>query len=308
MTDLMRAVREALGVEGPKINGGENIESPHGKGDRIQENAKDKEVDKNNVPRPLESPVINTKGSSSSENDHNRDLSIDRNAEDGVGYRQYDSRLADTSSEDGSQDELNTSCVETQKQSTHHTDIDFSPSPPLSLSPSQSSRSSPLPDWGAERIKTANARSAMFLPSLMGGYWSGSEPGDDVEDAGAIKPKKNRMGQQARRQLWEKKFGQRAKHLKSAGRNQGWDSRRGAQGSDERRKRTRGGDKGRGNSRSQDSCRNSEAVGGSGPNVDAVKQNLKPQDVPLHPSWEAAKKAKAQKQTAPFQGKKTTFD
>lgn len=134
----------------------------------------------------------------------------------------------------------------------------------------------------------------------MGGYFSGSE--SEPEDGEAAPPqRKNRMGQQARRALWEKKYGAKANHVKSAkkeekrSRDSGWDLRRGATDGSERRGRGmgRGGHRGAG-----DSKRN----GGGG------KPGPVQDDKPLHPSWEAAKKAKEQKATAAFQGKKVVFD
>ncbi|TPR04721.1 Alcohol dehydrogenase GroES-like domain family protein [Aspergillus niger] len=138
------------------------------------------------------------------------------------------------------------------------------------------------------KASSTPATSTTFLPSLtMGGYWSGSE--DEAEDGEAANEpprRKNRMGQQARRALWEKKYGSGANHVKqeknkrkAGGRDNGWDARRGA---------TDGGDRwGR----------------GGGPPAKKPEDNK-----PLHPSWEAARKAKEQKATAAFQGKKVTFD
>lgn len=52
--------------------------------------------------------------------------------------------------------------------------------------------------------------------------------------------------------------------------------------------------------------------GASGANSDPVRPRTekkpKATDGPLHPSWEAAKKAKEQKKSVVFEGKKTVFD
>ena len=100
-------------------------------------------------------------------------------------------------------------------------------------------------------------------------------------------------------------------------RDEGWDARRGARGADERRKRGRG--RGRGG---LGGLRGEEGGGGgrgrgrgpisSGANSGPVavrkgKAAAAADDGPLHPSWEAAKKAKEKKQTVAFEGKKVVF-
>lgn len=157
---------------------------------------------------------------------------------------------------------------------------------------------SPEPDRSIKTNKSA------FVPSLtMGGYWSGSEsePESDVD----VAPRKNRRGQRARQQLAEKKFGQRAKHLQKEGavsrldRNAGWDPKKGA------------------TDRSGPRARGPQKFGKSAPRISSDRGEVKSapppkkhrdDSGPLHPSWEAAKKAKEAKATAPFQGKKITFD
>jgi BUD22 len=149
-----------------------------------------------------------------------------------------------------------------------------------------------------------------FLPTLMGGYWSGSESATDDEDISTRK--KNRPGQQARRALWEKKFGAGANHLKgqASGKNRAkdWDPRRGARGAEDSRFR-RGRVAARGsratlvNNREQSARENAVAM------KPRARSIVKKDDAgPLHPSWEAAKKAKEAKQMASFQGKKVVFE
>jgi hypothetical protein len=184
----------------------------------------------------------------------------------------------------------------------------------LSPSISQSSQSPSPPPRPGKSTKQAQQGSSKpgstFLPTLMGGYWSGSESATDDEDTSTRK--KNRPGQQARRALWEKKYGARANHLKGQAtgksRDKDWDPRRGARGADDKRftRGRAGGKGGRGvfvKDREQSAGDNVIAVKpkarGMGKNDDAG---------PLHPSWEAAKKAKEAKQTASFQGKKVVFD
>jgi hypothetical protein len=154
----------------------------------------------------------------------------------------------------------------------------------------------------AAKASKTPATSTTFLPSLMmGGYWSGSE--SEPEEIDEAPRRKNRMGQQARRALWEKKYGAGANHVKegkqkSNGRDGGWDPRKGATDGDGARRRFGTGS-------------NTMALGtdkrtGSQRGPAAGK---KPQDdKPLHPSWEAARKAKEQKTMAAFQGKKVVFD
>ncbi|KXJ89862.1 Bud-site selection protein, partial [Microdochium bolleyi] len=83
------------------------------------------------------------------------------------------------------------------------------------------------------KIKTNTGTSA-FLPTLMGGYISNSESeASDIDVAPSLK--KNRRGQRARQQIWEKKYGDKARHFSKPqtsqnARDLGWDPRRGAVG------------------------------------------------------------------------------
>ena len=133
------------------------------------------------------------------------------------------------------------------------------------------------------------AASSKFLPSLMSGYVSGSDSDPDADYYKDKKPgppekkeRKNRMGQQARRALWEKKFGKEANHVKSAE-------------EEAREKRER---------RDAKRARNGLAPMG---------EKRPEKEGPLHPSWEAARLAKekqAKMAEVMFkpQGKKITFD
>lgn len=186
----------------------------------------------------------------------------------------------------------------------------FNPSRNLSLSPSSATSQAPEPPGRAkppERSSSLPSKS-IFLPSLaMGGYWSGSEsaPEDDVE----IAPKKNRRGQRARQQLWEKKYGASAKHLqkqRNNDRNRGWDLQRGAQ-SDDGRYRKRASKKGNMLLR-RDSTQRSVASDANKVEVNSRRSRPRDDTGSLHPSWQAAKLAKEKKQSASFQGKKTVFD
>ncbi|KAL8787857.1 MAG: hypothetical protein Q9195_007597 [Heterodermia aff. obscurata] len=196
-----------------------------------------------------------------------------------------------------------------------------SPSPSTSLSPSVPAPS--IPHVAAPGKPTT---STTFLPTLNGGYWSGSENSDagEVDDDGSLvrKQRKNRRGQQERRAIWEKKFGARARHIQkqelgaaTSARDHGWDPKRGAS-EDKNRGRGR-------RSRGMKAGGRSKGGGGlrSGANKDPVNELKKrgksaqpnskvKAEAPLHPSWEAKKKAKEKtgNSVVAFQGKKVVFE
>lgn len=149
-------------------------------------------------------------------------------------------------------------------------------------------------------------RQGGMLPSLMGGYISGSESdASDIDVAPA--GRKNRRGQRARQAIWEKKFKDKAKHInqEKAGRDSGWDLKRGAvDGSD--RTPWKKGIKTPFERRPEGRRDEQEhaALEPRRPRPPTKKDD----EGPLHPSWEARKKAKEAQQTAAFQGKKITFD
>ncbi len=196
----------------------------------------------------------------------------------------------------------------------------------LSLSPSPSSDEeesqlqSPEPKLRREKISKPKVpitapKGSTFLPSLNAGYWSGSESSASEFDDAAPPVKKNRPGQMARRAIAEKKHGKAANHIKKGlppvaemgkKKDDGWDAKRGATGGERggRGSRGRGGfDRG---GRQRDF---SQVTGDNAIPVEPRKREVKRDDVGvLHPSWQAAKKAKEEKKTATFQGKKVTFD
>ena len=207
----------------------------------------------------------------------------------------------------------------------YHPSRSLSPSPTPSLSPSP--RASPVLQDArpskAPRAAKATAKQTTFLPSLIGGYWSGSESAPEDDDL-SVKPRKNRRGQQERRAIWEKKYGRSARHLQGQqqarpqSRDEGWDARRGASAGRGKRGRGRGGIKGKRdawNSRLKKdfaSGANGEMVSdkrtaGRGQKFGTVRKG---DTGPLHPSWEAKKKAKekAGSGVVPFQGKKVVFE
>ncbi|KAI0483881.1 Bud-site selection protein [Xylaria cf. heliscus] len=183
-----------------------------------------------------------------------------------------------------------------------------------------------------------NTGNSTFLPSLMGGYISGSESASDVDIAPPTR--KNRRGQRARQAIWDKKYGEKAKHHQKEKdpRNAGWDMKRGAVDADgdtskpwkkgiqnpfeknnvhpdRQRQMQRDDDrqaKGKG-SRDARERRPPRQQDGSSQGFQAEKPKPRPPPTrddtgPLHPSWAAAKKAKEGAQKVEFQGKKVTFD
>ncbi|KAI6262553.1 hypothetical protein MCOR27_009569 [Pyricularia oryzae] len=152
----------------------------------------------------------------------------------------------------------------------------------------------------AKPIKDDEIVESVALPTLMGGYISGSEEASDVDVAPA--PRKNRRGQKARQALAEKKYGDKAKHLGKQ-KEAGWDSKRGAVDAGDGKPWKRG-------------VRNplqqkKDGEGSRGPKQEETKKpekKTRDDDGPLHPSWLAKKKAKQAQENASFQGKKITFD
>jgi hypothetical protein len=166
------------------------------------------------------------------------------------------------------------------------------------------------------RTMATKASTSTFVPSLnMVGYWSGSESeASDVEEH--VAPRKNRRGQRARQQIWEKKYKDSAKHLsaeakaKQKGRDVGWDAKRGATGKEDGWRKGRGATwKGKDFSGENGGANTVPvAVVKRGTGIAIKKNGGKDDDGPLHPSWEAKKVAKSKIAIVPFQGKKTTFD
>ncbi|KAK5163948.1 uncharacterized protein LTR77_010344 [Saxophila tyrrhenica] len=229
----------------------------------------------------------------------------DGESESEDGFDAYDERLAASSDNDGGED-MDVAELERQlanegvkPQSKKLQPSKYNVAADLSLSEDEPDRSS-----SPEPSKAVPTKASAFVPSLtMGGYISGS--GSDIEDVD-VAPKRNRRGQRARQQIWEQKFGAKAKHLQRQDRNTGWDAKRGAVNRNERR--GHGGQGGRARRASPDYARGGQGNGRANARPIEKKQDVA-QERPMHPSWEAAKKAK-EKREAPvaFQGKKVTFD
>ncbi|KAK5995217.1 hypothetical protein PT974_03615 [Cladobotryum mycophilum] len=150
--------------------------------------------------------------------------------------------------------------------------------------------------------KATKTGNSAFLPTLMGGYISGSESASDIDEP----PQKKRRGQRARQAIWEKKYGASAKHLQKpaaakGGRDSGWDMKRGAVGPEDQGKgklRKKGGRDSRGG-------QVQEYVERRKPEPKPTKKD---NEGPLHPSWEARKKAKDAEKGVAFTGQKIVFD
>lgn len=217
-------------------------------------------------------------------------------------YDMYESRLA------GGSDEDSTDIAEGDKHGLVESKDKTQRSQILSEGSPASDTLCPKENTARRRGAAVNPKSTTFLPSLsLGGYWSGSGSASDVDDdsAGQLQVRKNRRGQQARRAIAEKKFGKNARHLQTqrVKRDEGWDARKGASGGDDRGKR------GRGRGREEGQAKTGRGPMSSGANSDPVR--VRPAklaaDGPLHPSWEAARKAKEQKKAVAFQGTKVVF-
>lgn len=240
-------------------------------------------------------------------------------------FAALDSRLADPSDDEssfGSEEESLGAGPVGRTKASYKPSIDMSLSP--SPSPSLSRSVSPVSKTKAIKKKpTASggpAASKVFLPSLtMGGYYSDSNSeAEDLSDTD-VAPRKNRRGQRARQLIWEKKFGQKAKHIQDGskpqtkkaggGRDDGWDLKRGAQqeGAAKGGKYQPAWKKAKGHEKRGGT--DGHASGGNAIQVAPRQRKVETSNKPLHPSWEAAKRAKEKKaETVAFTGKKVVFD
>ncbi len=247
-------------------------------------------------------------------------------------YHKFASRLGNSSDDDSTEEESR--MEESSKEgSLHKLKVSRKDSFSSSCSPEPSKSASP--QRKKAKIPAAVPKRTTFLPSLtLGGYISDSNSDHSTFSDGGLtapEPRKNRRGQQARRQIWEKKYGANAKHLQrqaqSQDRDQGWDPRAGARPADDGGKVGRGRGRGKGRERGKERERGKGRDRGpprrgragpltSGANSDPIKARPTragdgkgtQSEGPLHPSWEAAKKAKEAMKSVSFQGKKLVFD
>lgn len=169
---------------------------------------------------------------------------------------------------------------------------------------SDSSAVSPPPKARKEAKKGASTKikDTHYLPSLMGGYISGSE--SEASDIDVAPTRKNRRGQRARQAIAEKKFKDKAKHLtkQKAGRDDGWDLKRGAVGGNEKTPWKKG-------IRAPfEQSRGQKDGGGEQEPRRPRPPTRKDNEGPLHASWEAKKKAQEAQKAAVYQGRRVVFD
>ncbi|KAF3039653.1 hypothetical protein E8E11_001842 [Didymella keratinophila] len=205
--------------------------------------------------------------------------------------------------------------------------------PPSDVSDSDSASSVSITTTKKPSKPTAAPTSSTFLPGLSHAtYFSGDESASDLDE----KPRKNRRGQRARQKIAEAKYGAKAKHIEKNERKKGWDAKRGAVDTDNggrmNRKARREAEKGmkaKGGRGPVMSGENAAPLGkkrlgggdggavkinGGAASAQGAKKGPKKDDTgPLHPSWEAAKKAKESKKLKIDLGgaktaKKITFD
>ncbi|KAJ5727389.1 hypothetical protein N7493_005209 [Penicillium malachiteum] len=292
---MLAEIRTLLGIE----------DIPAGKQDKTSAKKDGSKKEKAEKPVRQKKEVSVSGSESEGEEVQGEEMDVSGDESGDEDFSQFDSRLAPDSDAEESDDE-----DDEENDGRAFDDVSDSvsslPSPEFS---GEESESSPPPKkTKASKASSAPAQSTTFLPSLMmGGYWSGSESeATDVEETVAPPKRKNRMGQQARRALWEKKYGDKANHVQAEqlsqkyNRDNGWDTKRGATGGPGRDKRgARGGDSGRPLNRAE---RRRAGIPSTGQHKQPPKD-----EGPLHPSWEAKKKLKEQA-TATFSGKKVTFD
>lgn len=347
MDKAIQAMCIALGVDLPE------------KGKRVRKGKDDKDEKE---PEPIETPIPEVKQSKAPkevENDEDEETDFDgfgTDDDDDVeptveldseaeideedGFSKYNHLLGSSSEDDSDadDDDLDRFAKYRGTETVNLDDISVSGSAPEDSSDSEdenikqrqpSISSSPEPQ--KKKVKKIDSKTAKtiptgstFLPTLMGGYISGSESASDID----VAPTKKRRGQRARRAIWEKKYGSSAKHLVDAAmannRDNGWDMKRGAVGADGGRKTPwkKGVSNPFDKNANADSAPPPRRKGGNSRADNRQQQQQyqqqyqapprpppkKDDEGPLHPSWEARKKAKdAQKSTA-FAGAKITFD
>ena len=294
MAEIMGTVRQALGIQTPTATGNVKRQKPSFKIRDVSDAAEPSIAE-------LEAPEPELSSTMHDNHDGSSDIELE-------GYKDSSTRLANSTTEDELYEDDAKDTIPTRLSSARLRQSSFSPL--RSPSPQLAVTKSPNRNKDSQAIKATT-----FLPSLtLGGYWSNSDSAasDSDSQAANIHIRKNRMGQQARRQLWEKKFGHKANHIKKQGRDQGWDLKKGAQEGDESGSRAR--ERAGSGNITRGSRQRILFQGASGANSDPVGvRRVKPGktgklDGPLHPSWIAAKKMKEGKKATVFAGKKIVFE
>lgn len=210
--------------------------------------------------------------------------------------------------DDDDDDTINSGDDEEEAPSSKTTSTKKVTSRGVSLSPSP-------PPKRSKKTAVGRPTDSTFLPSLMGGYVSGSESASDVD----VAPPTKRRGQRARRAIWEQKYGRNAKHIKDAasgkgrgrGRDDGWDMKRGAVDAGDSRTPWKKGVRNPFSSASGDGGAGGGGGGGAGRSQETRRPpppTKRDDEGPLHPSWEARKKAKESLKATSFAGSKVVFD
>ncbi|KAL2012374.1 hypothetical protein VTN00DRAFT_5092 [Thermoascus crustaceus] len=340
MPGIMSGIRELLGLDDAAAAAPDAKKVKASKGEQEEENGgkdemkakKKMERDETKVQARREQVDASSGEEDVGEGDGEEEGSENANDSDAdsIDYSKFDSRLAPSSGESDAESDEGSESEEERPKGSNNKSSRYDRARDLSLSPTPSAASSESPPptslKGTKKSASASkapTKSTTFLPSLMmGGYWSGSE--SEPEDLDSAEPprRKNRMGQKARRALWEKKYGDKANHIQKEkqkqkqSRDSGWDMRRGATDADG--DNVRGGKRGKGGAGAGklQSGQQQQQQQGAGPNnkksaedrKKAQQQKKARMDKPLHPSWEAARRQKEQKAQASFQGKKIVFD
>lgn len=274
-----------------------------------------------------EVPIPENPGSESGSGDEVEGTKLEDDDIDDEVLNKYQELLGGSSDEESFDEEL----YKARRKSPPSTRLSLSLSPSRSpsplLSPSLSESDSGSDSEAVTTLpKTKKSKKAIqeppktstFLPTLMGGYWSGSESSaSDIEDdpKSSLPVRKNRPGQMARRAIWEKKFKSKANHI-TQGQATVEEVRNSKKRDDRGAHRGRGGGRGRGGfSRgggdlgATREIRREFTTGDNAMPLGDRKRKGKKDDVGvLHPSWQAAKKAKTDQKTATFAGKKVVFD
>jgi hypothetical protein len=313
---ILKDVGRALGVDVSANDG------PKKKGVRAKDfQDKGKKEAHMRKERPSPPPDESDPEASETDRKRNADFDLDDSEDD---FAQFDDRLAsseeddDDAPEDGEDDDdgsdIDVDELERKlaaegigktksKASTSKATYDHAADLSLDEDDDETSGSgSPEPQKAS-----APKKALTFIPSLtMAGYISGS--GSDIDDEVDVAPKKNRRGQRARQQIWEKKYGTRAKHLQKEKekRDQGWDPKRGATDGSGKHGKGKPDFKGK---RMGPHGRPDGPRKGAGAQQPRAAKKHRDDSGPIHPSWESAKRAKEKKEApVAFQGKKITFD
>ncbi|KAL1922882.1 uncharacterized protein VTP21DRAFT_9258 [Calcarisporiella thermophila] len=157
-------------------------------------------------------------------------------------------------------------------------------------------------DGSAKRsgARRANDTGSLFIDSLQSGFIDGEMEPWERQEAEGKSLKKNRMGQRARRQLWEKKYGKNAKHVQKSQQRRGNKDERSKNGPHRAGAGTSGS-----NSKGADQRHQSHKHEPKAKRFSEQKKAAPQVDEELHPSWVAKQQQKEAMQKAMQQAKST---